>query len=157
MTLDPNTPLHEVISWLHERIEQGVKCPACEQHVQLYKNRQITGRMVRDLFSFYHEVGVDNWGHLPPHDSSKEASKLAYWGLIEERPGFRDDGARHAGWWKIPQKGVDFLHNRIAVPKRAICFNGEVIRLDDSEMVTVIDTLGKKFNYSELMSGASHG
>lgn len=151
MTLDGDTPLSEVIEWLHERIEEGVVCPACDQFAKVYKRRTISGRMACDMISAYRAVGALEWFHLPDYDTSRETSKLAYWGLIEEKPGMRDDGSRHAGWWRITTAGQMFIRNKRVVPKRAVVYNGKLLTLDASEFVSVTDVLGSKFNYGELM------
>jgi hypothetical protein len=80
-------------------------------------------------------------------------AKLRYWGLIEEEPVRRDDGGR-AGWWQITDRGEQFVRGTLKVPKYALIFDGRLLRLDETGgYVTITDALGKKFDWTELMTG----
>lgn len=157
MEADENTTLAQAIQWLQDRINEGAECPCCGQYAKVYRNRTISGRMARDLISAYRAIGAGEWFRLPDYDTTNETSKLAHWGLIEERAGMREDGARHAGWWRITDLGRRFVLNQASVPKRAVIYSGSLLGLDDSETVTITDVLGKRFNYSELMGFIAAG
>jgi hypothetical protein len=43
--------------------------------------------------------------------------------------------------------------NRSKVPKYARIYNNRCLGLDHSKQVSIIDVLGTKFNYTELMEG----
>ena len=155
MEATESTTLNEAINWLQDRIVEGAECPCCGQFAKLYKNRSISGRMASDLITAYLSVGVGEWFRLPDFDTTNETRKLAHWGLIEEKPGMREDGAKHAGWWRITHRGRQFILNQLAIPKRAMIYSGSLLGLDDTETVTIVDVLGTKFNYTELMTGVS--
>jgi hypothetical protein len=108
--------------------------------------------MTRLLIAFYRQAGRE-WAHRRIiADKTGDLAKLRYWSLIEEDPAKREDGGR-AGWWKVTDLGEAFVRRTIKVPKHALIFNGRLQRLDDSSgYVTVIDALGKKFDWSELMA-----
>lgn len=152
MSLSDATPLGNARAWLRQRVDQGEKCPCCTQMAKVYR-RKINAGMARSLITMYH-VGGLTWVHLPTQIGarSREEGKLAYWGLIEERALKRGDGGR-AGEWRVTTKGELFLRNRMAVPKYARVFDGRLLGLDSTEMVTITDVIGDSFSYDELMRG----
>src|SRR5699024_6354756 len=81
-------------------------------------------------------------------------SKLTYWGLIEKFSGMRSDGSRRVGLYRAARKRHEFVAGRIAVPKYAKVYNGQLIGFGGPE-ITVQDVFGKKFSYNELMSDAN--
>lgn len=157
MDVNENTTLIEAIRWLQDRVNEGAECPCCGQYAKVYKNRTISGRMARDLINAYRAVGVGVWFRLPDFDTTNETSKLAHWNLIEERAGLREDGAKHAGWWRITELGGRFVCNEASIPKRAMIYSGTLLGLDNTESVTITDVLGKRFNYAELMGFSAEG
>jgi hypothetical protein len=146
--------LGEAREWLRQeaQVGAGASCPCCTQHTKVYR-RPLNANMARLLIAFYRAAGRD-WAHRGIiEDKTGDLAKLRYWGLIEEDPAKREDGGR-AGWWKVTDLGEEFVRRIAKVPKHALIFDGRLRRLDDSSgYVTITDTLGKKFNYSELMTG----
>ena len=151
-TLAPNTPLHAVKSWLRKQLDVGTECPACHQHVQLYR-RKINSGMARSLIAMYRVNGTD-WVHVPTMIGarSREEGKLAYWGLVEEEKAKRPDNGR-AGYWRVTPRGEEFIKRQMNVPKYALVYNGRVQGFDTTTMVSIKDALGTKFDYAELMVG----
>jgi len=79
--------------------------------------------------------------------------KLKYWGLLEEKPTVRDDGSKHAGYYRITPTGVDFVKNRIVVPKYAYFYSGVLKKeIQVNESVDIQTALSDSFKYDELMS-----
>jgi hypothetical protein len=147
------TTLEEARAWLRERIDEGEKCPLCTQFAKVYR-RKITSPMARGLIKQYRLAGVD-YVHSAELVKSEthEFSQLSWWNLIEECPdAVREDGGR-AGWWRISERGRQFVLYRIEVPKYAYIYDGRVLRLDTDETVSIVDALGTRFNYRELMAG----
>lgn len=135
---------------------EAVPCPCCTQLCKVYK-RQIHATMALALIIMYRDGGdQDGWVHLPRLLAGTAAArggdqgKLVYWGLIEELPDKREDGGR-AGWWRVTPRGAAFVRHALRVPKYAHVFDGRVLRLD-GDMVSIVDCLGKKFDYRELMA-----
>lgn len=136
--------------WLRQRVEEGETCPCCTQFAKVYK-RKITSTAAAGMIALYRSCG-QNYGHIATimNRQQGDETKLAYWELIEEERVFRPDGGR-AGYWRVTDKGVVFLQNQITVPKYARVYDGRVLGLDGDE-VGIIDCLGQKFNYRELMA-----
>lgn len=146
-------PLREVKQRLLSRLDEGTKCPACNQFAKVYR-RKITAPMAKVLIAMWRAAGWD-FIHLPSLGLSRgDEAKARYWGLIEEYPdGEREDGSTRVGVWRLTSKGVSFVHNRLRVPKYALIYDGKCLYLDDDETVSISDALGTKFNYRELMEG----
>jgi len=148
----PYAPLKAAQDWLRAHIEEGAECPCCKQFAKVYK-RSIYSTMTRDLIHLYRLVGKAEV-HVPTTlnlRSVGDFTKLVYWGLIREIPGERADGSSRVGWWAITDEGEEFIHNRRRVQKYARVYDGRCLGLM-GEPVSVIDCLGTKFDYDELMS-----
>lgn len=151
--------LGEVRAGMRPLVDKGHPCPCCTQLVKVYR-RTMTAVATRALIALYLEAGFE-YAHMPTvmrkrvADSAGQGgiSTLAHnWGLMEPMPGQRDDGSNRMGWWRITDLGHRFVLGQATVPKYARTFNGRCLGLV-GEPVTVMDALGKKFNYAELMAG----
>lgn len=152
MSLADSVTLGVARNWLRARVDKGARCPCCQQMSKVYR-RKINAGMARSLIAMY-QVGRRDWVHLPTQIGarSREEGKLAYWGLIEEQITPRDDGGR-AGYWRVTALGEQFLKAKVSLPKYARIYDGRLLSLDQSEMVTIRDVIGDKFDYNELMQG----
>lgn len=145
------SPLRDAKAWLRARLLDGAPCPLCDQHAQMYR-RKITSTMARALIAAWTKAGID-WVHLPSVVGALRAdeAKLAYWGLIEEERSIREDGGR-AGYWRVTDAGVDFVHGRLKVPKFALVYNGRCFG-HEGDQVSIEDCLGQRFRLDELLNG----
>lgn len=149
--------------------KEGCNCPICGQYAKEYE-RQITSAMVKTLwlvkewFELNDPTLDQKYVHVDEHintlprnrqpttrGASGDFAKMRFWGLIAESPSIRADGSSRAGYWRITQKGVDFLMDKIKVPKTAIVFDNKLFKLTN-DPVSVHDCLKKRFNYNDLMS-----
>lgn len=146
-----SAPLGVVRNWLRQHADEGTTCPACTQHVKVYR-RKVNSGMARSLIAMFVIAGTD-WVHVPTKIGarSREEGKLAYWGLVEESPDPRDDGGR-AGWWRVTDRGKAFVLGQITIPTYARVYNGRVLNFDGA-YVDIKTALGTKFNYDDLMAG----
>lgn len=147
--------LYEAREWLEERLEEGASCPCCNQFAKIYK-RKIHSTMARDLIRLYRVARMD-WAHVSTAISREvrgihlgDFAKLSYWGLVEEEAVLRDDGGR-AGWWRVTETGRAYVYGMLKVPKYALVYDGDCLRLDGPE-VRIHDALGDRFDYKELMA-----
>lgn len=154
--------LHEVHAYIRENYEEGCACPACGQLVKLYR-RKLNSGMARILIRFYQvdqtKPDDDKWimvsrellsARINP--TNMEYSKLAHWNLIESR-GDEGDNTKSAGYWRLTELGRQFVLGQKTVPKRVLLYNGKVQGYD-LETTTIEESLGNKFNYTELMGEA---
>lgn len=151
----PDTALlGEAREWLRDEAQTGpgASCPCCTQHTKVYR-RSLNAAMTFGLIRAYRQVGLQVF-HMPTvlNHIAGDHAKLRYWGLIEEQPVRRDDGGR-AGWWKVTDLGEAFVRGTVKVFKYALIFDGRLLRLDDTGgYVTVVEALGEKFDWAELMA-----
>lgn len=143
MDANENTTLSESIDWLQDRIEEGAECPCCGQFAKVYQ-RKINSGIARMLITMSRQP--QQWCHMPTLGASGgDPAKARYWGLIEE--------SDPPGHWRLTQLGRDFVANQARVPKFARIYDGRLLGLEGSETVSIIDALGTRFNYDELMRG----
>jgi len=137
-------------------------CPTCGRYGKVYK-RQINTAMILMLRNLYRTAAAaalpypDAYFHISDFlgvrgIGSGDLGKLAYWQLIESKIDPDDDSKRCSGWWRITRKGRQFIDNSLVVPKYSYVFDGEVIKQSENQLVSVVDCIGKKFDYSELMN-----
>lgn len=146
---DPTTTLLQLKNWTRSHADEGTTCPVCEQHVKVYK-RKINSGMARSLIRMYNAAGTD-WVHVPTTigSRSREEGKLRYWGLVEEELERRPDGGR-SGYWRVTPVGELFVLGKMTVYSHARVYNGRCLGLS-GDQVSIIDALGEKFSYDELM------
>jgi hypothetical protein len=53
--------------------------------------------------------------------------------------------------WKPTELGIKFVKNEINLPKHIFLYNNKFLKFSD-EKINVIEALGDKFNYDELMN-----
>jgi hypothetical protein len=142
--------LAQAKAWLRLRLKDGAQCPCCTQLAKTYR-RKLNSGMARVLIAQWGSYGQSfcHTARLVP--SLREGAKLAYWGLLEADERRRDDGG-HAGWWRITDKGAQFVANSITVPKYVVVYDDRVLRLE-GDHISIRDALGDGFNYDELMRG----
>ena len=144
---------------LLERARQsnGATCPTCNKHVQVY-TRKLNSNMARALLLMYREARKNNneWcrvGHLivGEHTWPSGYPKLVWWGSAEKHPGKSDDGNSN-GMYRLTKKGALFAKNKTKVSSHAVEYMSVVEEFVGDE-INIIDALGKKFDYNELMQG----
>ena len=144
--------LKEGREYVRRNLRKGVKCPCCTQFCKVYK-RQIHSTMARMLISLYHlGPGYHHFNAVMRGISGGwgDFSKLASWGLIIEEA--NDDPAkRKSGMWAITDRGKQFVRNEIEIPRYIETYNNKQVGVS-TDTVMIVDCLGKKFNYEELMS-----
>ncbi len=169
---NPAASLGQAKEWLAEHLETGATCPCCLQYAQVYKRRlNAAMAFVLVLIEQWHEaqglpVGQTEWLHVPSHIVKEAAgnpgraaavrgdwAKLKHWELIEEQPSQRGDGSRRVGFYRITQRGIDFVRGTISVQSYIWIYNEARLDRLVTERVTIREAMGIKFNYSELMGG----
>ena len=127
-------------------------CPCCGQHVQCYR-RKLNSGQARSLIWMW-KAGGTEYIHLPTTIPlrSREEGKLRYWGLVEELQEKRPDGGR-AGWWRLTRLGEEFVRRQVSVASHIWTYADRCLGLDRTSTITIIEALGKQFNYDELMAG----
>jgi len=158
MDFDENTSLEAAKAFVKEKRDLGVDCPCCGQLCKVYK-RTIYAGMAKFLIWLVQEYQRRQQAQLlgglwidileGPPQRGGDFAKMAHWDLIEQRAN-NDDTKRTSRFWRPTQKGIDFVHARIRIPKRMFIFNNKVVGYSQA-FFDIRDALGKKFDYKELM------
>ena len=145
----------EMLSKAHSK--HGAHCPCCERFIKLYR-RPLSASMARYLIVLAKKSGTGNpWLHVETDfrdvsiPSRGDYAKLRYWGLIEPKPGVSERGTRTNGYWRITDKGRDFVAGNALVPSHVFLLNNRLVGFSDKS-VTIRDALGSAFSYDELMA-----
>lgn len=149
--------IQEGKDYLREHFKKGVKCPCCDQMVKLYR-RKLNSGMAYGLIKAFVLGGYKDFIHVPTvftqngiNTSNSEFSKLKYWGLVEEQIN-EDTKKRNSGFWRITEKGMNFIRRSIGVPKYVYLFDGRAIKPEgEDDTVWIDECLGDKFDFQELM------
>jgi len=147
--------LQEAKAWLKQKAVDGAQCPCCNQYVRIYK-RRINAGMARWLINLYkmprefqHIASIYKFGRHSV--SGTDYTVMKYWDLIQQKVN-EDEDKKHSGWWRITDKGEQFVERRTAVLSHAHIYNSRLINFV-GDRVTIDQCLGKKFSYQELMGG----
>jgi len=145
--------LDDAVAFVQAHLDDGVECPCCKQLVKLYK-RPFNHNMAAFLCRLVVLSGPErNWVDIKEMPlRGGDYAKVRYWGFVELAPKDPNDTAkRTSGLWRPTYKGVKFAENKLRVPKRVHLYNKEV-RGWDTQDISITEALGKKFDYTELMS-----
>jgi hypothetical protein len=136
---------------------KGTTCPCCGQFVKVYR-RSITSTMAAQLIRVWKKFGESQWFHITDEAigyGHGDFAKLRYWGLLEGMDHEKgDEGKRTSGYWRVTEKGGHYAARRIRLPEYCIVYNGEKMGFDGKQ-IDIAESLGKKFNYRELMNAGA--
>lgn len=141
--------LSEARAEVFARIDEGSACPCCDQHVKVYA-RPLYNVMGAWLI-WAARCGETVHVREGPAVRGGDFAKLVHWGLMEAVGGAR------TGRWDVTHLGHAFVAGEIKVPSHVYLYNGRIWRRsgDDgfsSKLVSILDVLGTKFDYAELMA-----
>ena len=130
----------------------STRCPTCDQHVKEYK-KSLSSNSARFLFSLVSisRTKPEGWVHYSDCIyNSRNYPEVAYWGLAHTQ---RDESKekKTSGLWKPTRLGIDFINNKVKIPKYVHVYNSKVVKFDDKESISIIDAFGNKFSYEDLM------
>jgi hypothetical protein len=153
--------ISQVQEEMRKELYDGVTCPCCTQHSQAYR-RPLTSSMVYGLILLSQSPEQAKGIHTHVEDYLKkmdcpssvrgDIAKLRFWGLIEPLPGEREDKNPQNGFYKVLEKGFDFINGRVMVPQAVKVYNNRFLAYD-GKMIDVRQAIKSKFNYEALMAG----
>lgn len=97
-------------------------------------------------------VPVEEFLRVHGYPRSGDFPYLVHYGMLEKMEGKRPDGSKKNGFYKLTDKGRQFVMKQITVPQTFIIYNGKCEGFEGRE-IGIEDALGKYFDYAELMSG----
>ena len=133
----------------------GGHCPCCDRWGKIYR-RALNASMARALVWLVQQPGRgDGWVHVPDNAPpwllrSNQLGTLHLWGLVTSLTEEKTKLAS-SGLWQATERGFQFAHNRLLVPKYAYVYNNEVVEFE-GEDVNVVACLGEKYSYQSLMA-----
>lgn len=149
----PTMTLSEAVTYVENGKDDGVVCPCCNQFVKRYR-RPITSAMAYALILIHNSTR--SWIHVTEFltekkiTASRDVVLLRHWNLLEKNLEPKSDSNPDSGFYRITEKGVFFVQNKIVVPKYCYLFNNEREGFCD-EVTNITDCLGDGFKYSELV------
>jgi hypothetical protein len=142
----PAMSVHEARTYLRERREHGAECPVCGRIAKLYR-RQLHRSIVATMAAMYARRGLRPV-YLPSIEQrSRDVSFAAHWGLI--RRVCDAEGRAIEGKWRITPRGRAWLRGELTVPRYAVVYLGECLRLE-GEPWSVHDAAGERFRIEDL-------
>ena len=144
--------LSEARAFVSDRLDDGLTCPCCDQHAQVYR-RRINRGQAESLIRLYAlcAQSPNGWVHVSVLGArSREEGKLAHWGLVEEGS-LKPDGGR-GGYWRITSLGRRFVRGEALVPKYVWMYNARPVKFSTDERVSIHDVINDPFRLSELLS-----
>ena len=139
-----------------EPTTDGCRCPHCDQYMKLYK-RKLNSGMASTL------IRIFNWDKKHPDEylqvkehlrvkayhNTHDWTLLRFWGLILPKNNKKDEKGS-SGYWKITNKGRDFVIGNINVPTHIFHYNQKFYGYGKSN-IDIKGGLGNRFSYAELM------
>jgi hypothetical protein len=152
---------------LVDGVKDGCKCPCCGKLAKVYR-RPLNAGMAKALIvlaKLSRDPGVaDEYGFVSSADlfttirgKHRDWYLLAHWGLIESAPPSRSRSSEGSGRWRPTYDGRRFIwggrnpRGATLVSKYIVLYDGSLIGYE-GELVNVVECLGEKFDYRELMS-----
>jgi hypothetical protein len=153
--LSDDVTLGEVREYVLSHADEGVECPACTQFVKIYRWSPY-GSAVVQLIRLYQAGGTTEFVEsktVKRPGEGGEATRLRHWGLVERDDAVREDGGK-SGFWRVTPLGEQFILRQATIPKYVYTFNNQVLERGGPE-VDIVECLGKKFDYNEMMEPAA--
>lgn len=137
--------------------EDGGDCPCCGRWGKIYKYK-VNATMARGLMWMYSVSPLGEWVNIQERGPkwllrSKSLSTAKHWGLIErlELDDEENKDTRHSGVWRLTLRGREFVKNKTLIEEHVFIFDDRIVKFSKS-MASIVDCLGKKFSYTELMN-----
>jgi len=162
---DLTAPLQRARDWLRDQASAGeaAECPCCGravgyelrlEHVHASELLRFA-QAAREQADRYGGEVVDQGIHVPTvlggtaeSYSQNCLSQLRHFGLVKQ------SGAK-AGWWKLTEKGAEFLLGTVNVERAAWLFKSELLKYVDAAGTVGIHDLVPADEYHERMGDAA--
>lgn len=142
--------IQEAQDYIIANREKGAACPCCGRFCKLYP-RKLHSEMAIFLIKLVrqHKLTSD-WVHvrrivITTTKASTDGIYLIHWDLIVRKSG-------SSGLYKPTEKGIDFAMRLVRVPRQVFVFRNQPVGFS-SDDVDIVEALGDKFDYQQLMSG----
>lgn len=136
--------------------DKGYHCPCCGQYCRRYY-RKLNSNMAVTMIALFRKkkfgfVNIEEFLRVNGYKRSGDFPYLVHWGLMEKLTEPRPDGSSRNGFYKLTDKGRQFVLQEIKVKSTLIFYNGKCEGFEGDE-IGIEKALGKRFDYRELMDG----
>lgn len=136
--------------------DKGYYCPSCGQFCKRYY-RKMNSNMAVVMIALYRKkkfgfVHIEEFMRVLGYKRSGDFAYLVHWGFLEKLVGDRPDGSKRNGFYKLTGRGLMFVEKKTTAKRTLIIYNGKCEGFEGDE-ITIVDALGKHFDYAELMKG----
>lgn len=136
--------------------DKGYICPCCGSFCKRYY-RKMNANMCIVMIALFNKkkfgfVKIEEFMRVGGFKRSGDFPYLVHWGFLEKMEGKREDGSSKNGFYKLTEKGRQFVLCQITAPQTLIWFNGKCEGFEGRD-VNIKEALGKQFDYAELMKG----
>lgn len=133
------------------------RCPTCNRLLKTYKYK-FSKQMAFSLIQLYKSTKnhTEGWIHGTTFFERWSKTKvrhweyLRYWGLIErklDQPA--DSNPSGVGYYRITEKGIDFLKGNIKIPQKCKYSLREVVGFEGAE-ISINEGYDEPFNFEEF-------
>ena len=136
-----------------------INCPCCQKQVRLNaqpfdaRMGEFMCRLVAQYERTKDFVPVTMLPGFKRVTRNGNYAYLKHWGLITPKESDGTGKTKFNGLWKPTEKGIRFVKNtQETVPSKAYFYNKKVM-FWDSQRVTILQTLGRKFDYQRYLAG----
>lgn len=150
-----NYPQEVQAFWDSVKKREVAVCPCCRRKAKVYK-RALNSGMIRVLLKIARACSGRDWVHV--HDifqgggqKHRDWPLLKHWNLVEPQT-LRTGEKNSRGYWKLTDKGRDFLQGKIRVPSHVFVYNNTPVGFESKD-VTAQEALGEPFNYFQVLNG----
>ena len=139
--------------------ERGITCSHCGQYAKMYRRKLGVG-IAKFLILLHRISAAGEHGrfyttrNLYPRDNkaASDGVMARFWGLIEVANSTNSAGAP-AGAYRLTDLGRQFVNGVYYAPRYVRVYNNEALGAPEGPVIGVIESLGTKFNYLDLMRG----
>jgi len=150
--------LEEAKQFIAENFYVGTPCPCCGQQVKQYEYKlydSSASALIRlynlTLFKGEGEFHVRDFAEATQlYTRASHFAELRFWGLIEKGEK-TSKNTPSAGFWRITEKGKQFVRNEITVKSSIKMFNNQFQGFS-GDLISIKECLGTKFNYADIFN-----
>lgn len=140
--------------WMKLEEGQTFNCPCCRRYAQMYKRPIGPGQAI-PLLAVFKKVGMDPYREpeVLPRKSEGQLTLTKHWGLVMpwECPSGVKDPKRQSRWWRITDRGKDWLEGEIRIAKYAYLFDDTHWKLEGPRITWLQAVRAPRFDLDKLM------
>ena len=134
---------------LRNNYKTGTGCPCCGQLVKAYK-RKLNANMCRALAIIYTRTEAGIYMHVQNEFTTLGLRATAMDYTYLEKWKFIESDSTRNGFWRVTDKGKQFINTGTQVPSYCLVYGGKVYEWS-KESVTISEALTVKFKLEDVL------